>query len=274
MGVPVQRFSPSPGIYLERAGKAVTITGRMEMFGDEASRMRAVTVQQTINTTWTQTFADGYSSTCTISVRYRGPADSETSGVTQIEVKKMTGPSNVSGGTVFDKKMTLNANGANTYTWTAAHEFGHILGLSDRYSESVASAVWGQLGGQRWSTVQSGYDGNLMAVDGGAIGGKNIADLAGENEPGYFDDDDQVRLWVIAHTRAQIAMLPDEDKVRMINILIDGYFSESDCYAVKEICAAVRTPAGAYLIRRGVDLTGLWSSSQRVEVQNAFNRMP
>src|SRR5689334_18358487 len=153
--LPVQRFSPAPAIWIDRTEKSVAITGEMELFGPEATSARAQSVQDSINKTWTQTFADGYVITCNVTVRHRGPGVKKRD-VTQIEADKMSGPSNVNEGflSLGKRRMELNANEADAFTWTPAHEFGHILGLDDRYSESIMSTIKGQFGGQRKTTVK------------------------------------------------------------------------------------------------------------------------
>jgi hypothetical protein len=39
--LPVGRFSPAPGIFVDRTEKSVVITGAMELYGPEASAARA-----------------------------------------------------------------------------------------------------------------------------------------------------------------------------------------------------------------------------------------
>jgi hypothetical protein len=84
---------------------------------------------------------------------------------------------------LFSRSMTLNANERDAFTWTAAHEFGHIIGLGDKYSEPILSKIRAIWGGARINTVQPGYANNIMAVDGGVLTSQNLADLAAENEP-------------------------------------------------------------------------------------------
>jgi hypothetical protein len=159
--LPMGRFSPAKGLWVDRTEKSITITGNMELYGDEASVLNAAIIQNAIRTTWTTTFPDGYTSTCTVTVTYRGPGTSEGQAA-QIEACKMSGPSNVK--IYAGRKMTLNADAADVYTWVAAHEFGHVIGLEDKYSESIWSSIKGSFGGTRKCVVYAGYEGNLMAV--------------------------------------------------------------------------------------------------------------
>ena len=141
--LPVGRFSPAPSIVIDRTLNSVKITGKMELYGPEATTARAATIEQNINSTWTHTFDDGYSTTCNITVRFRDK-DSRAGDGTQIEALKCDEPSHVTDSTLFDRSMTLNATEKDAFTWTSTHEFGHILGLEDRYSESIMSTIRGQ----------------------------------------------------------------------------------------------------------------------------------
>lgn len=272
--LPVARFSPAPGLILERTEKSVTISGKMELYGPEANAARAASIQNSINTTWTHTFPDGYSVTCNITVTYRGPG-STAGSATQIEADKLAGPSHVSPG-LGGRTMTLNANEATAFTWTSAHEFGHIIGLNDHYSESIISKVKGRLGGKRTTTIQSGYGGNIMAVSGGALESKNIRDIAEENEPSpyWINDDDQVRDWITGHSPSAIGKLSTPNKLKAIKTLMGGWISDADVTAIARICSSVTTKTEADAIRDGVDLLDFSSLGQRTRVRVAFVQMP
>jgi hypothetical protein len=127
----------------------------MELWGAEANVARAASVQLATNEKWNRTFKDGYSMKCNVTVRYRGP-DSRPSFAVQIEALKMAGPSNVK---ISDSKrpMQLNATEPDAFTWTPAHEFGHVLGLNDRYTETIMSQIRGSWGGRRVTSPQPGY---------------------------------------------------------------------------------------------------------------------
>lgn len=98
--LPVGRFTPSPGLFVDRREKSVVIGGFMELSGAEATPARALSIQRTINLIWTQTFSDGYSVRCNVTVRYRRPGSS-ASNVTQIQAAKIPGPSHVTPGLFF-----------------------------------------------------------------------------------------------------------------------------------------------------------------------------
>jgi hypothetical protein len=272
--LPVARFTPAPGIIVDRTGKSVAISGTMELWGPEASVARAASVQLAINNTWNRAFKDGYSIRCRIVVRYRDAA-SHPGFAVQIEAVKMAGPSNVH---IKDAKrpMQLNANESDAFTWTPAHEFGHVIGLDDRYAESIMSKLRGSWGGRRVTSALPGYATNLMAVGGGELEQKNVEDVAAENEPSAFwtNDDDEVRAWIIAHPIADIARLSTADKLRAIWVLQRGWISEDDMDAMGRICASVTTRDEAQAIRAGVNLLIFEDLGQRTKMRVFFAKMP
>lgn len=270
MTLPVQRYSPNAGLYVDRTGQTTSITGSMELSGPTASAARAVTIQNSINQTWTANFPDGYSVTCNIRVTYLAPGTSASS-VTQIIARAMSGPSNVFLGT-----MTLNSNHATAFTWTAAHEFGHIIGLGDRYSESIMSTLRGRFGGVRANVVEPGYENNIMGVHQGVLESRNLRDSAVENDPSswWINDDDHVRDWISAHTQAEVGALSAADKLSMIRTLMGYYISDADVDAIVAICASVTTRDQAEVIRNGIDLADFSGHGQRMRVRIAFDNMP
>ena len=272
--LPVGRFSPSAGLWIDRTGGAVNISGSMEMYGDEATADRAKSVQDSINQTWTKDFADGFIVRTSITVTFRGTSSS-AGNATQIEAVKQKGPSNVArawGG----RKMTLNANEADAFTWTAAHEFGHIIGLEDRYEEGIGSKIKGKFGGQRTNTVKPGYDGNLMAVDQGVLESKNVRDVGAENNPSswWVNDDDHVRDWVNSHGGSDIAKLSTDTKLKCIRTLMSGWISGDDMDAIIKIMRNVRDKAEADAIRKGIDPLDFTSIGQRTQFRVAASQMP
>lgn len=271
--LPVARFSPAPGILVDRAEKKTTISGAMEMYGPEASAARALSVQNTINKVWTQKFTDGYEVSCSISVRYRGEKE-RAGNAAQIEVLKMSGPSNVSTVPGMGRKMQLNASGADVFTWVAAHEFGHVLGMDDKYSEGIVSRTKSLWGGNRSTDIEPGYEGNLMGAHNGTMGSQNLADLAAETDPLWINDDDHVRAWVNAHPDHAIAGLSSTSKLKAIRTLMGGYISDDDVAAIIQICKCVQSKPEAVTIRNGIDLTDFYSIGQRQRVRMAMDKMP
>jgi hypothetical protein len=269
----VSRFSPSAGLWVDINGGTVSITGAMEMYGEEGSAANAKSVQDSINKTWTRNFPDGFIVQTNITVTYRG--SSSAGNATQIEACKMSGPSNVRpawGG----RKMTLNANEADAFTWTAAHEFGHVIGLDDRYEEGFVSKVKGTFGGQRDTKVTPGYDGNIMAVDQGVLESKNVSDIAAENNPSswWINDDDHVRDWINSHGGPDISRLSTETKLKSIRTLMSGWISGDDMKAIRKIMANVKDKKEADAIRKGIDPLDFTSIGQRTEFRVAASQMP
>ena len=274
--LPVGRFCPAPGIFVDRTLNSVNITGSMELYGPEATAARAQSVEHSINDTWTHSFPDGYSVSCRVFVRYRNGDSKAAANATQIEAIKTDGPSHVTDMPGFDRTMTLNANEGDAFSWTPAHEFGHIIGLKDRYSEGIMSSVKGQFGGTRSATADPNYRTNLMAVVGGALEKQNVADLASENAPSpyWINDDDQVRDWINAHSTIEIGMLSTTNKLKMIHTLMGGWISDEDVDAMGRICGSVTTVAEAQTIQKGVDLLDFTSIGQRTRMRGFFSRMP
>jgi hypothetical protein len=272
--LPVGRFYPAPGLSVDRTENLVSITGRMELYGPEATVARAASIQQVINSTWTTKFGDGYSVTCQVNVKYR-PFGVGRGNATQIEAAKIVGFSHVSPG-LRGRTMTLNANEPDAFSWTPAHEFGHILGMKDRYSESIMSRIRGSFGGARSATTQSGYQGNLMAERGGALASKNVADLASENAPSpyWINDDDEVSAWVNAHPLTDIRNLSTNNKMRAIWTLLGGWISDDDMTAIRKICGSVTTRMEADVIRKGVDPLVFSDIGQRTRFRVIIGQLP
>lgn len=276
MTLPIGRFSPAPGIWVDRTDRSIRITGTMETYGAEANIARTRTIQQSINSTWTSRFPDGYSIACNVTVTYRGTGASASSNKAQIEILNMAGPSNVSNLPFNGNKMTLNATSQDVFTWVVAHEFGHVIGLDDRYSESIFSSIGGRFGCTRTNTVHPGYAGNMMAVHNGTLSSQNVADIASENDPSpyWINDDDHVRNWVRSHPTADITSLSTAHKLAAIRVLMSGWISSDDMGAIRKICQSVRDRNQANLIRNRIDLLTFTSLGQRMEMRIILTQMP
>ena len=270
----IAKFTPSTGIVVDRTGQSTSITGAMELYGAEATAARAASVESSINSTWTQRFSDGYSVSCKVTVKFREPGSS-AGKATQIEAVKISGPSHVSPNLLGGKSMTLNANESDAFTWTAAHEFGHIIGMDDRYSEGIISKIKGTFGGSRSTSIQTGYGGNIMGVCYGVLESKNLVDLASENSPNpYWDDDDQVRDWISAHSIGEIAKLSTATKLDAFRTLMSEWISDEDVDAMKKICQSITTTVEANKLRSAVNVPSFSSLGQRTAIRVAFAKMP
>src|ERR1019366_7909788 len=162
--VEVGPFHPAPNITVDRTGSSMRISGTIKAYGSDADATKAATAQATIRQYWKGSFPDGYAVTCDIVVSYEASPSTSWNEAT-IEMTQISGPSKVWPAT---HTMTLNMRegkdlpGPDPLTWTVAHEFGHQLGLKDRYSEGLISQIKGEFGGKRTATVDPGYEGNLM----------------------------------------------------------------------------------------------------------------
>jgi hypothetical protein len=272
---PVGSFHPSAGITVDRTHRELHITGRLQIHGAEATAAIAATIEATIEQFWNANFPDGYVIHCDISVSRRAAGTVADTGATQIEIARIPGPSNVSG-SEGARSMVLNLNESDALSWAVAHEFGHILGMRDHYSESVMSRNSGTGGGARQTTPDPGYGGNLMGVTGGVAEQSNVRDLASENAPGWTEDDDQVRDWVNRHDPAAIDRLSANDMIQMIRTLMSGWISDDDVSVIDRICRSVSTSAKATAIRNAIEpeLTSMTSIGQRTQVRVSFSRMP
>lgn len=274
--LPFGRFSPAKGLTVDTNDKSITITGQMEVYGSDATAPDAVRIQNTINKTWTQTFPDGYRVTCNVTVRYRAPGV-PAGNVAQIEIVKTSGASNVN--YLNGRKMTLNTTTHRDLRldWTAAHEFGHVIGMEDRYSESIMSKLKNIVGMEREGTVaHKGYEGNLMGASGGAIGSQNLRDAIVENQPSPFwmNDDDQVRNWITSRASSEISNLSAANKIKAIKVLMGGWISDDDMRCIEKICLSVKTGAEARTIEASVQLNDFTSLGQRTQMRVIFSRMP
>lgn len=276
MPPPVRRFSPAPGITVDVTLNSISISGRLECWGPEATAARAAQIQATLRRVWTRHFDDGFDVRCTVNVSYR--PDSQTAAdAVQIEIVAMAGPSNVSRSWgVGSRQMQLNANSADVYTWVVAHEFGHILGLADRYSEGIVSSVCGRFGCQRTNVVEHGYEGNLMGSHLGGMSSQNLSDLNEETAPSpwWIDDDDEVRTWVFSHSVEDVRALPTSQKIAAIQTLLGGWISDEDLNAIIRILQSVTDATEANRIRGAIDARTFSSLGQRTRYRLALAHMP
>lgn len=272
--LPFGRFSPSRGIIVDRTDKSIQISGVMELYGPEATGARATSIESSINSMWTSSFPDGYKVTTKIRVKFRGPK-SVAGNATQIEAVNMTQDSFVGVG-MSGRYMTLNAKNRDVFTWVAAHEFGHIIGLDDRYLESIFSRIGGLFGAERTTPAESGYEGNVMAAHGGALTSQNLADIGVENEPSpyWINDDDYVASWVNIHPNSDVTGLPTASKLRAFETLMSGWVSTDDLDAMVRICGSVKSKTEADAIRKAVDPRELGELGQRTTLRLAMDKMP
>ena len=163
-----------PGITVSWNGNSMSIVAHMEVYGPSATAEIAQQIQDTINRVWNQSFPDGYSVSCQADVTYRAENAAEDSNRTQIHVIREPGVTNVSHSWLIGERyMTFNLFDAKI-DWTPAHEFAHLIGLPDHYSEGIVSKIRGRFGGRREATIDEGWQGNIMGQFDGVLESKNI----------------------------------------------------------------------------------------------------
>jgi hypothetical protein len=99
---------------------------------------------------------------------------------------------------------------------------------------------------------------------------KTITSLAA---PYSLSGDTEIRDWVFAQNSTTLGILPEFEKIRLINRLIDGWVSERDIGAIERICgstSASQLPA----IRMAIAPreSEFYSDDQRARLHRALNR--
>jgi hypothetical protein len=187
MASPVRRFSPAPGIYVDVVGTVVTITGECEAWGPAATAANAPWMASSINRKWTRHLPYGYDIQTTIAVHYRAPGGTENTARLQIYYGPMWVDSNAyKGNGLKTTRIRLNNKDTNAISMVLPHEFGHTLGLGDRYDEGILSRLSGAVGGPRGETpVHKGYEHEMM---GGMerVQRKTIDNLKSETAPSAY----------------------------------------------------------------------------------------
>lgn len=171
-------YNPGPGITITLSGNAFVINANMEVYGPGATAAIASQMQSTISRVWNASFSSGYSVRSNINITVRGAtADSSRTGIYVLNADGMTrvAPSYWVVGS--DEVRYYTGSPDSDINWTPAHEFGHLIGLDDHYSESVFSRVGGLFGGTRTTTVDTGWEGNIMGSHGGVLESKNLEEL-------------------------------------------------------------------------------------------------
>jgi hypothetical protein len=173
----------NPGCAITWTGKNITLSGLIQTFGPKSSPTVASEIKKTIETYWNGSFDDGSSISATTTVTHRDDKTSPDTDRTQIRVTDSDTPSHVHPQYVVAGANTMDLNlggGAGDTDWTPAHEFGHLLGLPDHYSESLSSKVKGIIWGESARSPtpeEKGWEGNIMAVDHGVADKRNVAEF-------------------------------------------------------------------------------------------------
>jgi hypothetical protein len=237
------------------------------------------TAEATIKKFWNQSFTGGYKVVCNVKINLKAPGGSGTDD-TKIEMDAGSGVAKVN---ALTRNMTLylkkeDGTPSNDLTWAVAHEFGHVIGLDDKYSEGFFSRIMAIIGkdSKRKTTIEPGYQGNIMGESNGNLESKNLDDIDKDNAPYFYQKDDRIRLWVSRHSTGKIAKLNAATKIKMIETLLDGYISDQDIAAIELICKSVAGHVEADVIGRAIGKKVMEMSDigQRTRLRTIISNMP
>lgn len=165
------------GIQMTWSGNFISLKANLEVSGPAATAGMATQMKQTIETIWNGSFDQGYRVNCTVNMRFRGNGI-EDSGRNQIFVTIDNSATNVDAlPSLYYSSMHYHIHPGTEITWTPAHEFGHMLGLDDHYSEGIWSRIRDICGYSRNIMVHPGWQGNLMATHMGTLERRNLQEL-------------------------------------------------------------------------------------------------
>lgn len=270
----IRRFSPARGISVDMTEKSIAITGRMQVWGTDATPAKANEIAASLNRNWSRVFSDGYTSQCTVTVSYRGKGDLEDSNVLQIEYSRnITRSKATKGGGLTTESIWLDSKDMNDISWVIVHEFGHTLGMADRYTDEMRTIQ----GTKRSVSVpHAGYAGEMMAENGAPMTSRTLQDLQSETAPSEYwvNDDNQVRDWIKGHTPMELAALTPGAKVSALRTLMGGMISEDDLVAMEKIILSARNRDEAATIRNGINPKNMSSIGERTRIRIALAKMP
>lgn len=261
-------------VTVDITGARIRISGTLAAYGDEASAANAKQAEDTIRKYWNAVFPDGVTVSCDVSVIYVPKGSSLPSGINSIEMVKRSSPSAANS---LTGNITLNMKEGDALTWAVAHEFGHVVGLKDRYSEGIVSSLRGFVGLTRSATpADPGYEHSLMAEVGGSTTERTARNVTLENEPSFLQTDDQIRLWVARHDAGGIRALSLATKTQMINTLLDYWVSSEDVTAIESICSAITDKAESTTVKGILEnrVTSITGSGLRARLRLAVAKMP
>jgi uncharacterized protein DUF4157 len=154
---------------------SVTIIANLQLFGPGADDAVAEAMKREIEIFWTTSFANGSHVHTTVHVSRR--ADDAPPDPEAVQVRVVTEA--IRSFVTLDPGRVEMTYSVLSEAGVASHEFAHLLGLEDRYRDTLwahASYLsWGLIAGS--SVSDPGYEENVMGAGGGVLESKNIRDL-------------------------------------------------------------------------------------------------
>jgi hypothetical protein len=162
----VGKVNPYPGCKIEwDLNKQVLINVDFQLIGTDADAQKAQKIQESINKFWNITWktpVGDFNLITNVTVTYTSRPTYLKNAV--IELYKLKGKRS----TIFkfgigypqNRKMAINLEDGDL-EWTSAHEFGHYLGLDDRYTDKKAE------GDKTVSVSMPGWENTIMGAESG-----------------------------------------------------------------------------------------------------------
>jgi hypothetical protein len=92
----------------------------------------------------------------------------------------------------------------------------------------------------------------------------------------HLTSDTEIRNWVHGHSSADVGGLPADEKLRLINRLLNGYVAEGDVSAIEKLCGSVTSATEMSAIKTKIEprVKELYNTNQANRVRAAINRTP
>ena len=161
---------------IDRENKTVNITSSIIIYGDGATAEVAEIYQRGINAVWGGTYSTTIANetytvsiTATVTVGTRPESISDDDAQNYIEVNNTSNTSNVLSGHLGEWRANGRDDRSLEQDNPAIHEFGHLLGLRDRYQ-----ATYDEQGVRTSTRPAEGWEDNIMGRTGGVVDQRNI----------------------------------------------------------------------------------------------------
>jgi hypothetical protein len=171
------KVKPYPGCTIEwNMPKQISIWVNFQLTGVEADATNAKQIQDSINSYWNKSWTIPFFGPITLktkaTVTYNPTPDYSKYAVIELfrSIQERSTISKFGGGRPQNRKIRLNLEGMDI-SWDPAHEFGHYLGLDDKYVDQLDAA------GNTVSVTDPEWKGNIMAETKGIVEFRNIIEL-------------------------------------------------------------------------------------------------